>query len=195
MYPLSYRASQRGSTTPGATQDTTYQQLLATDMEGEGTPPGSPALRGFRRQRKRMSRTVGGGVESLWRHVSFSFSLNVWPAAPKSKVPLGFSHVGFVFFSDAWWRFFLLRHGRHGMVWHGTNPPTPSWSQVLPPLLPFLRSSFFLPFVSRFWTTLLVFHITVHGHCRFGCTSSISIVYPLPFIPPLPRPKLLLAFF
>lgn len=62
---------QRGSTPSGST-DSTYQQLLATDVERDGdvTPPGSPALRGFRKQKRRVTKNIGGGVESLWRHVS-----------------------------------------------------------------------------------------------------------------------------
>ncbi|CAM9481945.1 unnamed protein product [Ectocarpus sp. 6 AP-2014] len=73
--PLLHRMNvkiQRGGGASGAA-NSTYQQLLASDVEGEGTPPGSPALRGFRKHRKRVSRTVGGGVESLWRHADSRF--------------------------------------------------------------------------------------------------------------------------
>ncbi|CAM9486047.1 unnamed protein product, partial [Pylaiella littoralis] len=73
--PLLHRMNvkiQRGGAATGAT-DTTYQQLLASDVDGEGTPPGSPALKSFRRQKRRVSKTVGGGVESLWRHADTRF--------------------------------------------------------------------------------------------------------------------------
>lgn len=59
---------QRGGGTGGGGE--TYQQLLATDAdEAEVTPPGSPAMKGFRRHKKRMSRHIGGRVENLWRTV------------------------------------------------------------------------------------------------------------------------------
>lgn len=59
---------QRGGA-PGSGGES-YQQLLATEMEEGGeTPPDSPALRGFRRQKRRVSRNIGGGVETLWRAV------------------------------------------------------------------------------------------------------------------------------
>ncbi|CAM9278642.1 unnamed protein product, partial [Ascophyllum nodosum] len=73
--PLLHRMNvkiQRGGTS-GATGET-YQQLLATDGdEGDGTPPGSPVLRGFRRQKRHVSRRIGGGVESLWKHADDRF--------------------------------------------------------------------------------------------------------------------------
>lgn len=59
------------SGTSGAAGEPTYQQLLGTDGDdGDISPSGNPALmRGFRRQRRHMTRKIGGGVESLWKHV------------------------------------------------------------------------------------------------------------------------------
>lgn len=59
------------SGTSGATGEPSYQQLLGTDGDdADISPSGNPALmRGFRRHRRHMTRKIGGGVESLWKHV------------------------------------------------------------------------------------------------------------------------------
>lgn len=60
-------SSQRGGA-PGSGGES-YQQLLPEAEDGGEAPLESPVLRGFRRQKRRMSRNIGGGVESLWKAV------------------------------------------------------------------------------------------------------------------------------
>lgn len=68
-YPSCSIRRQRGGAAGSGGES--YQQLLGTENdERDVSPPGSPALRGFRRQKRRMSKNIGGGVENLWKAVS-----------------------------------------------------------------------------------------------------------------------------